>query len=547
MVGQDTFKKLFDIADRKLTVKHPTTYSHMVTDTAQNTLSKVCQIIAREKTEIVSVGVTTDLWTSRAGDSYISLTLSWVDQKFRLLRFTPFVHPFPGRHTGDRISIELDEMLRDLQFDPATDKVCVSDNASNMKVALRHSEQLREYYCNIHTLQLGIEDTFKNVHGMTGVLSKAKNIAKFCHQSTVAMDELRDAAKKLKIEFRKPKNPNKTRWDSQYETMKSVLHLRSAIEDLENRKPEWEAKSLNRSEWKLMEGAVKLLEIFKETTKVWQYEAIPTMNYVVERVYTMEENLAAFLADRNNDKHGLTFARTLLTNLEKRFPNHGLTIFEHRAANYIDPHFKGIHLRKFRMFDSTKDDIERKIAAEVAAEEDTSSIHSDDEANNNVESEPSVESMSPTSKLRYELKALENESTEDSKIKQEMSVFERLDVAGKEESVLGWWKAQAKTLPILAKFARRILGVPVSSGKSERVFSTGGNFVKEKRTRLNAKKVESLIIIKENRRQVGLYGGDNLEPVAGDKAFEKIKVVTNVGLPDDQEDSSGNEYYMDED
>ena len=41
VVGQDTFKKLFDIADRKLTVKHQTTYSHMVTDTAQNTLSKV--------------------------------------------------------------------------------------------------------------------------------------------------------------------------------------------------------------------------------------------------------------------------------------------------------------------------------------------------------------------------------------------------------------------------------------------------------------------------------------------------------------------------
>ena len=68
-------------------------------------------------------------------------------------------------------------MLRDLQFDPATDKVCVSDNASNMKVALRHSEQLQEYYCNIHTLQLAIEDTFKNIHGMTGLLSKAIEVS----------------------------------------------------------------------------------------------------------------------------------------------------------------------------------------------------------------------------------------------------------------------------------------------------------------------------------------------------------------------------------
>ena len=251
VTGQDSFRKLFDIADRKLIVKHPTTYSRMVTDTAKTTLSQVCKIIAKEKADILSVGITTDLWTSRSGDSYISLTLSWIDPKWRMLRFTPFVHPFPGRHTGVRISLELDQMLEDLKFDAKTDKVCVCDNASNMKVAIAQSYHLREYFCNIHTLQLGVSDTFKDVHGMKKVLDKSKEIAKFCHQSTVAMDQLRDAAKSNNIPFRKPQNPGKTRWDSQHDTLKSILHLKAAIEDLETREADWEDKALSKNEWKL--------------------------------------------------------------------------------------------------------------------------------------------------------------------------------------------------------------------------------------------------------------------------------------------------------
>ena len=36
----------------------------------------------------------------------------------------------------------------------------------------------------------------------------------------------------------------------------------------------------------------------------------------------------------------------------------GLSVFERRAANYLDPCLKGIHLRKFHQFESTKDELE---------------------------------------------------------------------------------------------------------------------------------------------------------------------------------------------
>ena len=135
--------------------------------------------------------------------------------------------------------------------------------------------------------------------------------------------------------------------------MISIKHLKSAIDDLESKEADWEDKALSKNDWKLLEGAVRILEPFRETTKMWQFESIPTVNLVVERVYCMEEGLRDFINDVENDKFGITFAREMKKNLEKRFPNYGLDVFVRRAANYLDPHFKGIHLKMFRYFDAT--------------------------------------------------------------------------------------------------------------------------------------------------------------------------------------------------
>ena len=55
---------------------------------------------------------------------------------------------------------------------------------------------------------------------------------------------------------------------------------------------------------------------------------------------------------------------------------------------------------------------------------------------------------------------------------------------------------------LLAPLAKRILAIPASSAKSERVFITGGNTVTAKRNRIAPKNVENLIKIKENMSKV---------------------------------------------
>ena len=51
-----------------------------------------------------SVAITSDMWSSRVLESYISGTFHFIDKEFRLHRWTPICQKFEGRHTGDKIT-----------------------------------------------------------------------------------------------------------------------------------------------------------------------------------------------------------------------------------------------------------------------------------------------------------------------------------------------------------------------------------------------------------------------------------------------------------
>ena len=77
--GRQSFRKLFDIANPRITVKHPTTYSRLANDMSKQILSDIYSIVSTLKHDLESVAYTSDLWTSRIGDSYLSLTLQFID------------------------------------------------------------------------------------------------------------------------------------------------------------------------------------------------------------------------------------------------------------------------------------------------------------------------------------------------------------------------------------------------------------------------------------------------------------------------------------
>ena len=113
-------------------------------------------------------------------------------------------------------------------------------------------------------------------------------------------------------------------------------------------------------------------------------------------------------------------------------------------------------------------------------------------------------------------------------------------------NILNWWKEHEKVLPELAKIARSILSIPCSSAKSERVFSTAGNFSTKKRNRLGAKKLEDLVILKENHQNILGFKADNPIDLTDVTSipFNSVSIETVDSIP---RDSLENEFFSDDD
>ena len=52
--------------------------------------------------------------------------------------------------------------------------VSVNDNSANMELGIKLSKYLKEYNCDIHTLELCVKDSFENTQGMNRTLKSAK-------------------------------------------------------------------------------------------------------------------------------------------------------------------------------------------------------------------------------------------------------------------------------------------------------------------------------------------------------------------------------------
>ena len=109
---------------------------------------------------------------------------------------------------------------------------------------------------------------------MSEVLDKSKSLAKLTHQSGPALKQLREKCKAINIKCNKIKNPNDTRWNSAHTNMKSVLMVKQALDQLfiDDIGDMWSSREISGAEWKLMQGAVEVLEQVLLVTKAWEVE-----------------------------------------------------------------------------------------------------------------------------------------------------------------------------------------------------------------------------------------------------------------------------------
>lgn len=124
-----------------------------------------------------SIAYTSDMWTSGAGEHFISLSAHFIDTSWKLHHIVLACRAFHPQHTGRNICDWYEEALKDWEITSKPTSF-TTDNGENMRLAvdLLKAPHVR---CIGHTLQTGVEDIEKKLPEVKAVTKRTQELRQF--------------------------------------------------------------------------------------------------------------------------------------------------------------------------------------------------------------------------------------------------------------------------------------------------------------------------------------------------------------------------------
>ncbi|XP_044573520.1 E3 SUMO-protein ligase ZBED1-like [Drosophila ananassae] len=185
---------------------------------------KIVLISVLDKIDFLAL--TTDLWTSRANEGYITITCHFVWTGAKLISAVLATRQLvtSTNHTAPNIAETISSVLTEWAI--ASKVVCVvTDNDSTMKKAC----ELLKYKhlpCVAHTINLLVQDALR-FPVVESILSKCKSIVAYFKRSTVAYEKFKEAQGVDQPVGLLQEMP--TRWNSAYEMIKRIIKTNEHI------------------------------------------------------------------------------------------------------------------------------------------------------------------------------------------------------------------------------------------------------------------------------------------------------------------------------
>lgn len=292
-----------------------------VTDTLNN-VSAVC--------------LTTDGWTSRNNQSFISVTAHFIDPKNQTQISSVLLgcNSFDERHTSDNLSRFLKNTVDEWNLCHKLTAV-VTDNASNIISAIKKCNW-RWLPCFAHSINLIVQSSLKCIEP---ILTKVKVIVQFFKKSSHALAKLNDFQKQLGLPVLKLKQDCPTRWNSTYDMIDRIISIKDPIIATLAVLGNMELNCLSPQEWIILENARIILKIFYEITIEISAEKYVTLSKEIIFFKTLNNIILNFMNDTllPNEIHSML--KILKDELHSRFGKNEDNLLITQAT-LLDPRFK---------------------------------------------------------------------------------------------------------------------------------------------------------------------------------------------------------------
>ena len=191
-------KEFFEKQLPRVTVKNSTTFAKFKLPLLYEQIHKqIFTELEQELPEVDGFALTSDMWTSRANEAYMSLTLHFVNRNFNLIKKVISCKHFPGSHTAVAIAVEIDKQIESLpNVKSECEKVVVHDAAANMRASFPNSSQLsHSLLCADHAINLVLQKAVEGCEPIQKAITKATLLSSKTHRSTLANELIKKACK----------------------------------------------------------------------------------------------------------------------------------------------------------------------------------------------------------------------------------------------------------------------------------------------------------------------------------------------------------------
>lgn len=446
--------------------------------------------------EVQKICLTSDLWTSRANESYIAVTGHYINDSFELKSILISCQNFEGSHTSENISAALLEMANEWNLTGKINFV-VTDNAANIQRSLTDL-RWKHYGCYAHTLNLIVQDAIKNVETN---ITKLKKIVRHFKTSSSALEKL------LKAQTRE--NPTTvpkrliqevpTRWNSCFYMMNRCVELeqyiRATVAILRAELP-----VISNEEWQLFAELAKILKPFDDVTNCMSGESYMTGSLVIVMTRCLITSCEKLLNESFSEV-ALRVVRQLKNGLELRFANVEKSA-TFSTCTFLDPRYKLSVFTDPADARQTRAKVQDMLAALIAAEGPSENTAVDDPRTPGPSSQ--LDQFSPWAILQNIVGTQRPAGTPLSRAIKEIDTYlndDSLPVFGKDGSFncpLEWWRNHKFAYPNLARLFKQYGNIMATSVPCERIFSKTGIIVSDRRTRLTSEKVSQISFLNVN-------------------------------------------------
>ena len=426
-------------------------------------------------------------WISRNNESFMAITIHFINENFKPTSILLDCAEFKARHTSKELAKELNRVVTQWNVKNKI-LVAVSDNASNIKCAIAEELKWKHFGCFAHTVNLIVHDALVILEPL---VKNVKSIVSHFKRSTAANQLLRTYQENSGVPPRKVIQDVPTRWNSTFYMIKRFVELevalRATIALLDVNLP-----TVSAADWEFLKQLCKILAPFETTTKVVSGE-----NYMNGSLVIVLTNGLLDVCDRMKEKQDVhEDVKQVVVRLKNGISSrlgkveHNLT---YARCTFLDPRFKTTVFQNSTAAENAKLSVIGSLnqITTVASSADTQAI----------EVEPvhdSEDEFSVWGSYRKNAAAFRSKGTSSSRAVIEVQRYLQDDLIGEKEDPFRWWDNHKHDYPLLSQLVRENCCALATSVPCERVFSKAGNILTERRSQLSSTKLKQLLFLNVN-------------------------------------------------